>query len=58
MYSYGQYCFLPLYVFCGERLLMAYQRDGSLPIAWKVKGDTTDLFGHLLDHGWYVNDGK
>ena len=30
---YDGYCFLPLYVFCGTRLLVAYLRsaDGGLP---------------------------
>lgn len=26
---YGDYCFLPLYVFCGEQLLVAYLRPGN-----------------------------
>lgn len=27
---YAQYCFLPLYVFCGERLLVAYLRPSNI----------------------------
>jgi hypothetical protein len=27
---YGDYCFLPLYVFCGERLLVSYLRPSNL----------------------------
>ena len=30
---YRQYCFLPLYVFCGERLLVAYLRPSNLDVA-------------------------
>jgi hypothetical protein len=30
---YGQYCFLPLYVFCGERLLVAYLRPSNIDAA-------------------------
>jgi hypothetical protein len=36
---YGQYCFLPLYVFCGERLLVAYLRPSNIDVArhaWAV----------------------
>jgi hypothetical protein len=29
----GQYCFLPLYVFCGERLLVAYLRPSNIDVA-------------------------
>jgi hypothetical protein len=30
---YGQYCFLPLYVFCGERLVVAYLRPSNIDVA-------------------------
>ena len=30
---YRQYCFLPLYVFCGERLLGAYLRPSNIDVA-------------------------
>ncbi len=30
---YGQYCFLPLYVFCGEWLLVAYLRPSDIDVA-------------------------
>jgi len=30
---YGQYCFLPLYVFCGEQLLVAYLRPSKIDAA-------------------------
>jgi hypothetical protein len=36
---YAQYCFLPLYVFCGERLLVAYLRPSNIDVArhaWAV----------------------
>jgi DDE family transposase len=36
---YGDYCFLPLYVFCGEQLLVAYLRPGNVGAAhhaWAV----------------------
>lgn len=37
---YGDYCFLPLYVFCGEQLLVAYLRPGNVGAAqhaWAVR---------------------
>lgn len=36
---YGDYCFLPLYVFCGEQLLVSYLRAGNVGAAhhaWAV----------------------
>jgi hypothetical protein len=36
---YRHYCFLPLYVFCGERLLVAYLRPSNIDVArhaWAV----------------------
>jgi hypothetical protein len=30
---YAQYCFLPLYVFCGEQLLVAYLRPSNIDVA-------------------------
>lgn len=30
---YGQYCFLPLYVFCEQRLLVAYLRPSNIDVA-------------------------
>lgn len=30
---YGQYCFLPLYVFCGDRLLVSYLRPSNIDAA-------------------------
>jgi DDE family transposase len=36
---YGDYCFLPLYVFCGEQLLVAYLRPANIDAArhtWAV----------------------
>ena len=36
---YDQYCFLPLYVFCGEQLLVAYLRPSNIDVArhaWAV----------------------
>ena len=36
---YGDYCFLPLYVFCGDQLLVAYLRPGNIDPArhaWAV----------------------
>jgi hypothetical protein len=27
---YGDYCFLPLYVFCGEQLLVSYLRPSNI----------------------------
>ena len=36
---YGDYCFLPLYVFCGEQLLVSYLRPGNVGAAhhaWAV----------------------
>ena len=37
--DYGDYCFLPLYVFCGEQLLVSYLRPGNVGAAhhaWAV----------------------
>ena len=33
---YGDYCFLPLYVYCGEQLLVSYLRPESPPI-WRTR---------------------
>jgi len=36
---YGDYCFLPLYVFCGEQLLVSYLRPANMDVArhaWAV----------------------
>jgi hypothetical protein len=36
---YGEYCFLPLYVFCGEQLLVSYlrpSRKGAARHAWAI----------------------
>jgi hypothetical protein len=30
---YGDYCFLPLYVFCGDQLLVAYLRPSNIDVA-------------------------
>jgi len=34
---YDHYCFLPLYVFCGERLLCAYLRPANIDGAWHTR---------------------
>lgn len=31
---YGHYCFLPLYVFCGSQLLVAYLRPSNIDAPW------------------------
>jgi hypothetical protein len=48
---YGHYCFLPLYVFCGERLLVAYLRPSNIDVArhaWAI----TALLVKRLRQAW------
>lgn len=48
---YGHYCFLPLYVFCGERLLVAYLRPSNIDAArhaWAI----TALLVKRLRQAW------
>ena len=48
---YGHYCFLPLYVFCGERLLVAYLRPSNIDAArhaWAI----TVLLVKRLRQAW------
>lgn len=48
---YGDYCFLPLYVFCGEQLLAAYLRPGNsggARHAWAI----LKLLGRRLRQAW------
>lgn len=48
---YGHYCFLPLYVFCGERLLVAYLRPSNIAAArhaWAI----TALLVKRLRQAW------
>ncbi len=35
---YGDWCFLPLYVFCGEQLLVAYLRPGNIDASRHTRG--------------------
>jgi len=35
---YDHYCFLPLYVFCGEQLLVAYLRPSKIDASWHSRG--------------------
>ena len=35
---YGNYCFLPLYVFCGDHLLVAYLRPSNIDAARHARG--------------------
>jgi len=44
---YGQYCFLPLYVFCGERLLVAYLRPSNIDAAQHAWAIVALLVKHL-----------
>jgi hypothetical protein len=44
---YGDYCFLPLYVFCGEQLLAAYLRPSNLDPARHAWGILKLLVGRL-----------
>ena len=37
---YDSYCFLPLYVFCGDQLLVSYLRPGSVGAAHHARGVT------------------
>lgn len=48
---YGHYCFLPLYMFCGERLLVAYLRPSNIDAsrhAWAI----TALLVKRLRQAW------
>jgi hypothetical protein len=35
---YGDWCFLPLYVFCGEQLLVSYLRPSNIDVAQHAQG--------------------
>jgi Transposase DDE domain group 1 len=42
---YDDFCFLPLYVFCGERLLVSYLRESNLDSAKHAWAILTSLVG-------------
>ena len=48
---YGDYCFLPLYVFCGEQLLVAYLRPGNSDAA-RHAGAILKLLVARLRQAW------
>lgn len=48
---YDQYCFLPLYVFCGEELLVSYLRPSNIDGA-KHAGAVTKLLVKRLRQAW------
>ena len=48
---YGDYCFLPLYVFCGEQLLVAYLRPGDSDAA-RHAGAILKLLVQRLRSAW------
>ena len=46
---YKSYCFLPLYVFCGEQLLCAYLRPSKIDAAKHARAITKLLVGAIRD---------
>lgn len=48
---YGDWCFLPLYVFCGEQLLVSYLRPSKLDAA-KHSGPILKLLVQRLRQAW------
>jgi hypothetical protein len=48
---YDSYCFLPLYVFCGEQLLVSYLRSSKIDGA-KHTGAILSLLVKRLRHAW------
>ncbi len=48
---YGDYCFLPLYVFCGEQLLVSYLRPGNVGTAHHAWAGLK-LLGQRLRQAW------
>ena len=48
---YNQYCFLPLYVFCGDRLLCAYLRPSKIDAAKHARG-ILKLLVHRIRESW------
>lgn len=44
---YDSYCFLPLYVFCGDQLLVSYLRPSSVGAAHHAAGVTRLLVGRI-----------
>jgi hypothetical protein len=48
---YDQYCFLPLYVFCGEQLLVAYLRPANIDAA-RHAGAVLALLTRRLRQAW------
>lgn len=48
---YGEYCFLPLYVFCGDELLLAYLRPSNVDGA-KHAAAITKLLVERLREAW------
>ena len=44
---YGDWCFLPLYVFCGEQLLVSYLRQGGIDASKHTRGVLKLLVGRL-----------
>lgn len=44
---YNSYCFLPLYVFCGDQLLVSYLRPSSVGAAHHAAGITKLLVGKI-----------
>lgn len=52
---YNHYCFLPLYVFCGEHLLCAYLRPSNIDAAKHSRAITKLLVEHIRQHWPDVN---
>jgi hypothetical protein len=47
---YDSYCFLPLYVFCGDQLLVSYLRPSSVGAAHHARGITKLLVQKIRSH--------
>ena len=47
---YGDYCFLPLYVFCGSQLLVAYLRPSNIDAAKHAGAILKLLTGYIRSH--------
>lgn len=47
---HGGYCFLPLYIFCGERILIAWLRPSSRSGAYNARAALAVVVGRLRHH--------
>jgi hypothetical protein len=47
---YDEYCYLPLYVFCGRHLLLARQRRANVADSHGAVEEVTRIIGFLAVH--------